>query len=133
MEKQLKRTLIIILVALFTTVSVPNAGAVDFEEQLKKLVGENAEGYIGPFATAFGTAMNSGLYHTGKVHGLLGFDVGIKMSLVTVSDEDLEYDFFLGELDLVVPGMGLPGDNLTINLNQVYPDRTTPTVLEAKV
>ena len=57
----MKAAILFFLTALFLGAAVPTAGAVDFEEQLKKLVGENAKGYIGPFATAFGTAMSSGL------------------------------------------------------------------------
>lgn len=129
----MKRTLIFLLIALFALGTVQNSEAAKgFEEQLKELVGKNAEGYIGPFATAFGTGMNSGLYHTGKVHGLLGFDVGIKLSVVTVSDEDTEFEFVFDNLYVAVPVGMVTDDTITINLNDVYPDKTAPTVFGSK-
>lgn len=129
----MKRILIIFLITLFTMSMATDAvAAKDFEEQLEELFGANAEGYIGPFATAFGTGMNSGLHHTGKVHGILGFDIGIKFSVVTVSDEDTEFEFFFDELKLDVPAGRVPGNNITIDLNEVYPEKTAPTVFGSK-
>lgn len=128
----MKRIMIFFLVALFIVATIPQVKAAGFEDQLKELVGKNAEGYIGPFATAFGTAMNSGLYHTGKVHSILGFDVGIKMSVVTVSDDDKEFEFYFGDLSVDLPAGMVPGDNITLDLNDVYPDKTAPTVFGSK-
>jgi len=119
---------IFVALTLLAAVSKP-AGAVDFQEELQRLAEENARGYIGPFATAFGTAMNSGLYHTAKPHALLGFDVSAKISLLQVADEDLTYDFFFPHLPLPVDyaPMGIH-DTLVVDLNQFYPDRQTSTV-----
>lgn len=101
-----------------------------FTEQLKKLANENAQGYINPFVTAFGTGLNSGLYHTAKTHGILGFDLGLKVALVSIPDDAMTYDFYVGEsLTLPVdPNLGLPNDEITLNPTNIYPDRTTPTV-----
>lgn len=108
--------------------------AVDFQEQLQKMAAENAENYISPFSTAFGSGMNSGLYHTAKPHSLLGFDVGIKMALTFVPDEDLTFIWDMGN-SLTIPVsdvFGIPNNELTINPNNIYTERETPTVFGDK-
>lgn len=99
--------------------------AVDFQEELRRLAEENGKGYAGPLSTAFGTALNTGLYHTAKPHSILGFDISVKMSLVQVSDEDKEFEFIVGDsLPITIPGYG----PVTLNRSTLYPDRKTPTV-----
>ncbi len=124
----MKRFCVVLMVlGLLLTLSIQSS-AVDFQEQIKKLAQKNAEGYIGPFATAFGTAMNSGYYHTAKPHKLFGFDIGVKMAMVTVPEKDQSYDFYIGSVALPAPvGLGVTGD-LNINLEYLYPNRKTPTV-----
>jgi len=107
------------------------AGAGNYGDELKKLGEENAKGYIGPFATAFGTGVNTGLYHTAKVHGWLGFDIGVKISAVKVPDEAKRYQFYVGdELRLNVDDLSLPNDltEITLDPSNIYPDREVPTV-----
>lgn len=65
------------------------------EGTLEELAKENAKGYLGPVVTAFGTGVNSGTFRTAKSHKLLGFDVTVNVSATTVSDEGLEYDFYI--------------------------------------
>jgi len=114
--------------ALFLALTTP-AGAVDFQEELQRLTQDNARGYIGPFATAFGTAMNSGLYHTAKPHSLLGLDISAKISLLQVADEDLTYDFYFPHVPFPVTNpITSQTDTLAIDLNQFYLDRKTSTV-----
>jgi len=63
----------------------------DLTTKLQELAEENAVGYMQPFATALGTAINSGLYHTAKIHGLPGFDFGLRAMVVAVPTEGLTY------------------------------------------
>ena len=127
----MKRVLII-LILLGIVCSSPARAEVNFQEQIKKLASNNAEMYIGPFATAFGTAMNSGLYHTAKPHKLFGFDISIKTALVQVSEEDLVFDFMLGGISIDAASvLNLSGDSLWIDLNDIYSNRETPTVFGA--
>jgi len=130
---KMKRFVTIMFALTFVFALTSKASAVDFQEELKKLAQDNAVGYVGPFATAFGTAMNSGLYHTAKPHAFLGFDVSAKISLVQVADEDLTFDF-------IVPGrIGIPEDNfrpgsndtLWLNGNNIWTDRETSTMFGA--
>jgi len=66
------------------------------DEKLEAIVKDNAEGYMQPFATALGTAINSGLYHTAKIHRIPGFDFGIRAMVVSVPTEGLTYDPEIG-------------------------------------
>jgi len=126
----MRKTTTLFLTLLFMLSFVGSVSAVDFQEQLQQMADENAKGYIGPFSTAFGTAMNSGLYHTAKVHSLLGFDISLKMMLVTVAPEALTYEFYLPDAMPVPvdPSLGIPNNEILIDLTGVYPNREVPTV-----
>ena len=91
----------ILTVSLFT----PAWGQEGLEETLRDMVEKNADGYLGPLATAFGTGLNSGVFHRAEPHKILGFDVTINASITTIPDTDLEYEFFLSDrlLPLTVP------------------------------
>jgi hypothetical protein len=128
----MRKTTTLFLTVLFIMSLAGAASAADegFQETLKKLVGENAEGYIAPFSTAFGTAMNSGLYHTAKPHSLLGFDISLKAMYVTVPSEAQTFDFFRsGSFPVPVdPNLNVPNNQIEINLENIYPAQELPTV-----
>jgi len=63
----------------------------DLTTKLQELAEGNAKGYMQPFATALGTAINSGLYHTAKIHRIPGFDFGLRAMVVDVPTEGLTY------------------------------------------
>ncbi len=87
----------------------------DLTAKLQAVAEDNAEGYMKPFATALGTAINSGLYHTAKIHGITGFDFGIRAMVVSVPTEGLTYESTLGTEtstvfgELVSMDQSLPG------------------------
>ena len=87
------KKILIVLLAMTFIASISYAG--DIEEEIKKLANDNAENYLQPFITAFGTDMNSGLFHTAKLHDILGFDVGIRMMGAMIPDDAMYYDFAL--------------------------------------
>ena len=101
----------LLAVALSFTFAVP-AGGQDIGETLKSLLEDNARGYMGPIATAFGTAVNSGTYHRAKPHKILGFDLTINFAVATVPDAGQFYDFVLPDKitlqidDSVIPELG---------------------------
>lgn len=88
-----------------------------FEDNLKKLMGKNAQGYVQPLVTGFGVAMNSGLYKkaspkTGLVPPF-GIDFGVVLSAAVVPDSDMEYEYDLSVMkykvdmsDLGIQGLG---------------------------
>ncbi len=121
--------LIFVFALLVTMFGTSSAADVDFQEQLQKLAKTNAKDYIGPFSTAFGSGMNSGLYHTAKPHSFLGFDISVKMAYVSVPDEDQVFDFDAGYLPLTgLTDLGLSIDSLSIDMSIMYPERESQTV-----
>lgn len=127
----MRKTITFLLAAVLLMTMIRTVSAVDFQEELQRMADKNAKGYIGPFSTAFGTAMNSGLYHTAKPHGLLGFDVSLKAMYVTVPTEAQTFEFYLPEtmsLPINQNFGGVQVNNIDINLQNIYTEREVPTV-----
>jgi len=57
------------------------------EELIKEMTEDLVTTYTQPLVTAFGTAMNCGLYNTASAHKTLGFDLGLKLMLVPIPAE----------------------------------------------
>ncbi len=95
----------LLLIPLIFSLSTPAWGQNGLEETLLDMVEKNADGYLGPLATAFGTGLNSGVFHQAEPHKILGFDVTINATFTTIPDTDLEYEFFLSDrlLPMTVP------------------------------
>ena len=68
------------------------------------------EGYITPYANAFGSSLNGGWYNTGKPHKLGGFDITLSVSTTLIPEDAKTFD--LSELDL---------NNLTVSGNSIAP------------
>lgn len=128
------------LLALPLAILLANpAWGQSIEETLEDLISNNAQSYLGPFATAFGTGMNSGTYRTARPHKILGLDVTMNLTLTTVPDAGLTYDFYIPDeinLPLVIPDEiplppGLTDRTINIPLNgaSLFPgDRTSATI-----
>ena len=118
-----------LIISILAVSLATSAGGQSIEETLKDLVSTNAQSYLGPFATAFGTGMNSGTYRTAKPHKILGFDVTINLSMTTVPDAALTYDFYIPD-EVNLP-MDIEGTKYNIPLSGalLYPgeDRTSST------
>ncbi|MBI4417172.1 MAG: hypothetical protein HY563_00240 [Ignavibacteriales bacterium] len=65
----------------------------DLGKQLTQMAKVNAERYAAPLMNGWGVALNSGLYHTADIHGILGFDVHIKLTGSIVQESDKKYLF----------------------------------------
>jgi hypothetical protein len=65
----------------------------DLGTQLTQMAKVNAERYTAPLMNGWGVALNSGLYHTADIHGILGFDVHIKLTGSIVQESDKKYLF----------------------------------------
>ena len=68
------------------------------------------EGYITPYANAFGSSLNGGWYNTGKPHKLGGFDITLSVSTTLIPEDAKTFD--LSELSL---------NNLTVSGNSIAP------------
>ena len=86
--------LMVIIFSLVFTTTIYGQADIDqslLQQHIESIIGDNVENYMQPFATALGTAVNTGLYHTAKIHGLPGFDIGIRAIFIPIPDEALTY------------------------------------------
>jgi len=88
----------LVIVILITLLSATTSfGQVDsstqslLQQHIEKIVGDNVENYMQPFATALGTAINTGLYHTAKIHGIPGFDIGVRAIFIPIPGDAETY------------------------------------------
>jgi len=94
--------IVILISLLFTTASFGQVDSTSLlQMHIEKIVGDHVENYMQPFATAFGTAINSGLYHTAKIHGLPGFDFGIRAMFVPIPEDAETYFAKLSATDSI--------------------------------
>ena len=93
--------LVIIISLVSTAISFGQDSTSLLQEHIESIVGDNVVNYMQPFATALGTAVNTGLYHTAKIHGLPGFDIGIRAIFIPIPDEAETYFAKLTDKDSV--------------------------------
>ena len=74
---------------LVPTVVLPVAAQSDFEDAVKQFTGENARGYLQPFAEVFTNNLNSGLYRTAHVSKLgLHLYIGVVAMATIIPEKD---------------------------------------------
>ena len=120
----MKKLLYILLIPLLVvSLLIPALGQNEgLEETLLDMVENNAEGYLGPLVTAFGTGLNSGTFHNAKPHAILGFDITLNATITAIPESALEYEFYLPD-DLLALTVSNPlGGDLDINvaLSDIY-------------
>ncbi len=84
----------IVVITVIAALSMPAAGQ-DIGGILQDLAQDNAQGFLGPLGTAFGTGLNSGTFRTAKPHKILGLDVTVNITLIAIPDEALEFEFIM--------------------------------------
>jgi len=99
------------------------------EERLQSMVSTNAEMYMNPLATAFGSGMNSGWFHSAKPHKMLGFDFGVRAMAVTFPDEQKMFDFDISQLEDYDFSTSLAGYTISLSAADLYPNTEVPTIL----
>lgn len=62
-----------------------------WEDRFNKIAESNAKLYAQPFATAFGTAMNSAGYHSASIPDLFGFSISFQGMYIMVPDDQLTF------------------------------------------
>jgi hypothetical protein len=90
--KQIMKLLITVLCIISLVSNL--ATAQDLADQLKKVGTQNVQNYVTPIFNGWAADLNSGIYHSADLHGVLGFDVGLKIGLTLITDEDKKYDFY---------------------------------------
>lgn len=67
----------------------------DLTKQLSLMLETNAKGYLEPLASGLGAGLNSGFYHSADLHSILGFDIGVKVGMAMIKDENKTFNFVL--------------------------------------
>ncbi len=101
------------------------------EGTLRQMVKENAEGYLQPMVTAFGTGVNNGIFRIARPHKILGFDLTLNASFTAIPEAAQTYDFFIPSTDVETITFDIPGYapvDVSLNLDTFYEqDRTVST------
>ena len=124
----IKKLLVLVLTLTFAI----SAFGQSLEENLGSMLSANAEMYLQPLGDAFGANMNSGWYHSAKVHKMLGFDISAKAMVAVVPEENEFFNFALSENEMEFDLDGLVGEDinpLVLTFNDIYynSDTRTPT------
>lgn len=82
---------IIVVMVLFIFSPRLYAGET-IEELIKSVCDSLVVPYVQPLATAFGTAIGSGLYRRAKTHKFLGFDLGLRIMYVSIPSASKTFD-----------------------------------------
>jgi len=104
----IRATLLVLAISL-TVASVTVAQQNDLSGQLSKIVGANANNYLEPLASGLGAGLNSGIFHSADLHSVLGFDIGVKLGIVSIADEHKTFDFVLPDQIKVGPNTFVAG------------------------
>ncbi len=110
------------------------ANAQHLAGTLSKVGSQYAEAYITPAVDAFGADVNSGLFNTAKVGGILPFGlnlyVGVKAAAAFIPSS--EQSFNLSYLDTVAFNESLNGQAFTINVPATFTVQNAPTIFGEK-
>lgn len=91
MRRSIQTMFMTALLAGTLVVSPGSAASQDVDEALSALARENAEQYVGPIAEGLGYSLHSGIAEDASVHGLLGFDFGVRVMGAWVPDEEKNF------------------------------------------
>ncbi|UCD38965.1 MAG: hypothetical protein JSW54_05670 [Fidelibacterota bacterium] len=119
MKNILRKLLIIPLSFAFIAPAFAQDG---LGETLKDLAEQNGKGYLGPVVTAFGTGMNSGTFHRAKPHKILGFDVTINITGISIPEAGQEFEFTIPDNEVTTPpiAVGTASYQIPIPFSTLY-------------
>jgi hypothetical protein len=83
----------LLVVVCIITVASSFVVAQDLSAELSRVGTLNVKNYVNPIFNGFAADLNSGFYHSADLHGILGFDVGVKVGFSLITDSDKKYDF----------------------------------------
>lgn len=96
MTKTLRLSLLAIwMTAVLCGYAMAQTTGNDLPAQLAKISSTNLPGYIGPLTSGLGASMNSGFYHSADLHNILGFDIGVKVGVTMLKDENKTFNFVM--------------------------------------
>lgn len=104
--------------------------AQDLSSTMSKVGRQYAKAYVTPAADAFGDDINSGLFHTAKVDGILPFGLNLYIGVNAAASilPNSEQPFSLSYLDTVAFPETFEGRNVTIKVPATFPVQNAPTI-----
>ncbi len=105
--------IILLLVIVFCASQVIAQDDNNLFDEIKEYAEAEAEEALSPVVQAFGTGVTGGLYNTAKTHGVLGFDVGVRAMMVTISNGEGvldSVDISMFPVPVIQASVGLPMD-----------------------
>jgi len=127
----MKLTKIVAVIVLLLSLTVAVSAQDDLGKQLSKVAGQNAVSYVSPLLSGFGADLNSGLYHSADLHDILGFDVGLKLSMMSIQDGDKKFDFQMPSSIRIPSGIPGGGDVVFVGGTHYASKVVTPTAAGA--
>jgi|GEM_PF-2391267 len=104
--KQKSLVPVIVLVVVLCSVAWADNGGQFWN--FTDLIEDTAEEELEPLVKIFGSAMGAGLFDTGSVHGLGGFDMGLKVPVVFISDKLKAESIVLSNEEFDLPVIPVP-------------------------
>ncbi len=103
---------IVVILAFSASQALAQDDDDNFYDEIKKYAESELEDVAKPLVEAFGTGVCGGLYHTGKTHGTLGFDVGVRSMMVFIPEGKSEIldssDVSFFPVPVIQASVGLP-------------------------
>ncbi len=89
MKLPIRYFILVICIAAMTY----QVSAQDLSTELSRVGELNVSNYVSPIFNGFAADLNSAFYHSADLHGVLGFDVGVKFGFAMITDADKKYVF----------------------------------------
>jgi len=93
--------------------------AQDLSAELSRVGTLNVKNYVSPIFNGFSADLNSGFYHSADLHGVLGFDVGVKLGLAMITDADRKYDFITPD-HISIKNPAIPTQTISLDAGTDY-------------
>jgi len=93
--------------------------AQDLSAELSRVGTLNVKNYVNPIFNGFAADLNSGFYHSADLHGVLGFDVGVKVGLAQIIDANKKYDFITPD-HISIKNPAIPTQTISLNAGTDY-------------
>lgn len=94
----MKRLILLICSGLIFQIAYSQSKVVEFLVGGKNDANALVNGYLKPYASAFGDGLNNGWYNSAETHKLFGFDVTFSVSAIRIPERDRTFD--LNEIGL---------------------------------
>jgi hypothetical protein len=80
-----------LLIFFVAIILASNSSSSQWGDRFEKISETNVKQYTEPFATAFGTAMNSGAFHSANVASVFGFSLSFQGMYILIPDKQLTF------------------------------------------